>query len=549
MSSRPDGNDRYQRLLEDRERFVAFAFSSAELLIEATSGGRVVFAAGAFRSRLGLDPVALFGRPAATVVTPEDGSAFATCLALLAERGRLAPTTVRLANAERTTVVLSGLTRPSPDGAALLCLSLGTPPGPQPKMARTACTADTLGREAEARLRAARGDGGSPVLDLLEVEGTASTATDMEIASALLQRASVGTMVSALAPHRYGLLRGSGATEPRLAEVIAELQAGLRSKGIDAKVAAAERLALSGPDTDDLTTAQAVRALRYALSSFARGGVKALTVAGLDRGLGSFVATTEACAGALRRIFADRRFTLAFQPIVQLQDRAVHHYEALLRPFRVPGIPAGDPNELVVMAEMLGLAEDLDGAVFEAVREAASRSGAAVAFNISGLSAQSPTFRKRLMAALARPMAASPSSLLAEVTETAEIEDETQAAETIATLRESGVPVCIDDFGAGAAAFRYLHSFQVDYVKIDGTYVRHAVESERDRSFVAAMVDLSLKVGAQAISEQVENEAVATIMSALGVRYGQGWLFGRPGELPAPKVFTGRRRGTKETWE
>jgi len=203
----------------------------------------------------------------------------------------------------------------------------------------------------------------------------------------------------------------------------------------------------------------------------------------------------------------------------------------------------------VVMAEMLGLAEDLDGAVFEAAREAASRSGAAVAFNISGLSAQSPTFRKRLMAALARPMAASPSSLLAEVTETAEIEDETQAAETIATLRESGVPVCIDDFGAGAAAFRYLHSFQVDYVKIDGTYVRHAVESERDRSFVAAMVDLSLKVGAQAISEQVENEAVATIMSALGVRYGQGWLFGRPGELPAPKVFTGRRRGTKETWE
>ncbi len=86
-------------------------------------------------------------------------------------------------------------------------------------------------------------------------------------------------------------------------------------------------------------------------------------------------------------------------------------------------------------------------------------------------------------------------------------------------------------------------------MKIDGTYVRHAVESERDRSFVAAMVDLSLKVGAQAIAEQVENEAVATIMGTLGVRYGQGWLFGRPGELPSPKAFMGRRRGTKETWE
>ncbi len=197
------------------------------------------------------------------------------------------------------------------------------------------------------------------------------------------------------------------------------------------------------------------------------------------------------------------------------------------------------------MAEMLGLAEDLDGAA----REAAARGGVTVAFNISGLSAQSPGFRKRLLAALARAMPASPSSLLAELTETAEIEDEAQAAVTIAALRERGVPVCIDDFGAGAAAFRYLHSFQVDYVKIDGTYVRHAVESEHDRSFVAAMVDLSLKVGAQAIAEQVGNEAVATIMSALGVRYGQGWLFGRPGKLPSPKVFTGRRRGVKETWE
>jgi len=549
MSSQPDGTDRYQRLLEDRERFVAFAFSSAELLIEATTGGKVMFAAGAFRSRLGGDPAALVGRPAATVVTPEDGSAFATCLALLAERGRLAPTTVRLANAERTTVMLSGITRPAADGAALLCLSMGTPPGPRPKMERTACTADVLGREAEARLRAAWSDGGSPVLDLLEVEGATSETADAELASALLQRASVGTVVSTLAPHRYGLLHASGATEPRLQDVIAELQAGLRSNGIKAKVAAAERVALSAPDGADLSTAQAVRALRYTLSSFARGGVKALTAAGLDKGLGSFVATTKACAGALQRIFAERRFSLAFQPIVQLQDRAVHHYEALLRPFRVPGIPAADPNEYVMMAETLGLAEDLDGAVFEAAREAASRSGVAVAFNVSGLSAQSPAFRKQLLTALARPMAASSSSLLAEITETAEIEDEAQAAETIAALRERGVPVCIDDFGAGAAAFRYLRSFQVDYVKIDGAYVRHAVESERDRSFVGAMVDLSLKVGAQAIAEQVENEAVATAMSALGVRYGQGWLFGRPGELPTRKVLNARRRGVKETWE
>ncbi len=145
--------------------------------------------------------------------------------------------------------MLSGLTRPGPDGMALLCLSLGTPLGPQPKMARTACSAEVLGREAEARLRTARGDGaaGSPVLDLLEMEGEGSDPADAEIASTLLQQASVGTVVSALAPRRYGLLRTSGTAEPHLAQVISELQAGLRSSGIDAKVAGAQRVAFRDP--------------------------------------------------------------------------------------------------------------------------------------------------------------------------------------------------------------------------------------------------------------------------------------------------------------
>jgi EAL domain-containing protein (putative c-di-GMP-specific phosphodiesterase class I) len=78
--------------------------------------------------------------------------------------------------------------------------------------------------------------------------------------------------------------------------------------------------------------------------------------------------------------------------------------------------------------------------------------------------------------------------------------------------------------------------------------VRQAAESERDRGFVAAMVDLSLTVGAEAIAEQVETEAVAEAMRALRVRYGQGWLFGRPAELPAAGPKAARRRGAREEW-
>ena len=74
------------RLQQDRERFLAFAFAGADLLLEATADGRIAFAAGAFRSRLGCEPDSLLGRPAAAVVAAEDAAAFATCLALLAAR-------------------------------------------------------------------------------------------------------------------------------------------------------------------------------------------------------------------------------------------------------------------------------------------------------------------------------------------------------------------------------------------------------------------------------------------------------------------------------
>jgi EAL domain-containing protein (putative c-di-GMP-specific phosphodiesterase class I) len=335
-----------------------------------------------------------------------------------------------------------------------------------------------------------------------------------------------------------------------LAAVIAGLEKALHSRGLDARITSGERFALGGEAAGKATAMQAVRALRQALSTFARGGAPALQAAGFAGGLGGFVAAASDRVEALRHALQERRFHLDFQPIVQLKDRSVHHYEALLRPEPARGVPVQVPADLVNLAEMVGLAEQLDEAVFQAARDAAIRSGHAVAFNLSGLSVQSRGFRERLLAALDRPVPGGQPRVLAEITETAEIEDESEAAQTVAALRDRGVPICIDDFGAGAAAFRYLRSFPIDYVKIDGAYVRHAVENERDRGFVAAMIDLSLNVGARTIAEQVESEAVAEIMQSLGVGYGQGWLFGRPGELPQRGIAASQRRGeAKVKWE
>lgn len=539
-----------RRLLDDRERFVAFAFAGADLLLESTADGRTTFAAGAFRSRLGRDPAAMIGKQASSVVAAEDGPAFAACLALLTSRGRIAPIPLRLADARRSPCVVSGLARPGPDGAPLLCWSFGQPCNASPVPA--ALSAAAFGREAEGRLRAAGGDHGParPTLDLVEVVASGPALPEAEVAAVLLDYAGAGTVAGEFAGGRFGLLRAPGAADtPALAEVVAGLQNALDARGVTAKVASVERLPLGGEDGEQ-PGLQAVRALRYALSTFSRGGAPALAAAGFSGGLSGFVTSASARTAALRRALAERRFRLAFQPIVDLESRAVHHYEALVRPDPSRDLPVNNPGDFVALAEMVGLAEDLDWAVFEAARGAAARSGVAVAFNLSGLSAQSPAFRKRLLATLDRPLPGGAPRVLAEVTETAEIEDEAAAAETIAAVRERGMAVCIDDFGAGTAAFRYLRRFQVDHVKIDGAYVRQAPASDRDRGFVKAMVDLSSTVRAHATAEQIETDAVADLMRSLGVRYGQGWLFGRAGELPAPRTAAHRRRGAAaERWE
>lgn len=549
---RRDGVER--RLLDDRERFVAFAFAGADMLLEVGAAGHVTFAAGAFRTRLGCEPGTLVGRPADSVVAAEDRPAFATCLALLAARGRIAPTALRLADGSRTPYVLSGLSRPGPDGAFLHCLSLGVPPGPLPVTAPALCSATVLGREAEARLRAAHGPGAAPTaaaLDVFEVVASGSPPDAGKIAAALLDQAGAGTLAGELAPGRFGLLHAPGLAlgdVPDLLAIVADLEKSLHLRGIEAEITPVKRLTLARDETAEVNPLQAVRALRCALSAFARGGASALVEAGFKDGLTGFVRVTTARTAALRRALAERRFCLAFQPIVRLDTGAVHHYEALLRPERRSGEPGDGPGDMVTMAEMVGLTEELDWAVFETAREAAGQSGTAIAFNLSGLSVQSPAFRDRLLRALDRPLPRGGGRLLAEITETAEIEDETTAAQTVEGLRGRGVPVCIDDFGAGAAAFHYLRRFQVDHVKIDGSYVRQAAESERDRGFVAAMIDLSLTVGAHTIAEHIETEAVADTMRSLGVRYGQGWLFGRPGDLPTPKAAARRCGEAREQW-
>ncbi|NGM19208.1 EAL domain-containing protein [Roseomonas stagni] len=509
-----------QRSLGDRERFVAFAFAAADLLVEVGADGRITFAAGAFRARLNRTPESLIGRDAADVLAPEDRGPFQTALALLPPHGRLGPTAFRLADPGRTVFSVSGLQLASADAGQRLCLAFAPMPAP-PEL--RASDSQVLLREATQQLRA----GGPVKLGLVEVKGVAGTEAEQRI-DQLLGQPVGGAIAARLAPGRYGVVPDEGGALPDLCDVAKQLESLLGpEKDRVAIVATPIDLATAG-----LTPAQAARALRHGLAAFARFGADGLRDAGFADGLGGVVARVTSRAAALRRTVAERRFRLDFQPIVDLETRQLHHHEALMRLEHGVLEPGEGPQDFIALAETIGLTEDLDLAVASMAIAAANAvpEGQHLAFNISGLSTQSRSFRTRLLALLDRdPRGAR--RVMVELTESAEIEDEDAAAATLRALRARGVPVCIDDFGAGAAAFRYLKSFPTDYVKVDGTFVQAALTSERDRSFVAAMVDLSLAVGAKVVAERIETEEEAEVMRSLGVHYGQGWLFGRPGPL------------------
>jgi EAL domain-containing protein (putative c-di-GMP-specific phosphodiesterase class I) len=185
---------------------------------------------------------------------------------------------------------------------------------------------------------------------------------------------------------------------------------------------------------------------------------------------------------------------------------------------------------------MLGLSVELDLAVADSALHALRRTGAAtqVAVNASGLSLQDPAFRTGMAELLARHPAAAAQRLLLELTETAEIEDEAAAVAACDALRAAGLRICVDDFGTGAAGMRYLRAFRPDLVKLEGRFVSAATGANgaSDRAFAAALVDLARATGAEVVSERIETETEAAAVCALGVRFGQGWLFGRPGALP-----------------
>ncbi|MDB5801238.1 MAG: hypothetical protein JWL63_2177 [Rhodocyclales bacterium] len=244
--------------------------------------------------------------------------------------------------------------------------------------------------------------------------------------------------------------------------------------------------------------------------------------------------------GALR----DDRFELYMQPIAPLTWKAgdAHlHYEILVRMRDEEGVLV-PPMAFIPAAERYGLMPRVDrwivGHALDLL-EARSPSGPqfGLSINLSATSINQADFLPFLCEQLSTRNIRT-SDVCFEITETAAIASLTQSSRMMHELKALGCRFSLDDFGSGMSSFSYLKHLPVDYVKIDGSFVKDIEEDLVDRAMVAAINNIAHVMGIYTVAEFVENDDIIKRLSTIGVDFVQGYAIGRPvpaSELNAPR--------------
>ncbi|MBN8445083.1 MAG: EAL domain-containing protein [Gammaproteobacteria bacterium] len=237
----------------------------------------------------------------------------------------------------------------------------------------------------------------------------------------------------------------------------------------------------------------------------------------------------------VRRALLTDSFELYAQPIVPLSHANGSHLEILLRLKDEFG-ELISPAVFIPLAERQGLMCDIDEWVVSHVlsrleQELLSlRHLDKIAINISGISLSDHKFLKKIKK-LIKASTVPADMLCFEITETAAVSNMAQAQLFIQELRLLGCHFALDDFGVGMSSFGYLRNMAVDYVKIDGSFVKNMATNTSDAVMVKAITDIVHSLDKQAIAEFVGDDVTVEMLRSFGVEYAQGFGIAKPRPL------------------
>ena len=241
----------------------------------------------------------------------------------------------------------------------------------------------------------------------------------------------------------------------------------------------------------------------------------------------------------LRTALANGEFMVYYQPIVELLTGSIHKAEALIR-WQHPQRGLVSPAEFIPIAEDTGLIVDIGDWVF---REAARQAGHWRAFhhpefqisvNKSPVQFHTASSGHAAWSEHLQALGLPGQSIVVEITEGLLLDASSTIFEQLLAYRDAGIQVSLDDFGTGYSSLSYLKRFDIDYLKIDQSFVRNLTANSDDMALCEAIIVMAHKLSIKVIAEGVETEEQRGLLAAAGCDYAQGYLFSRP--LPPAQI-------------
>ena len=226
-----------------------------------------------------------------------------------------------------------------------------------------------------------------------------------------------------------------------------------------------------------------------------------------------------------------QRFIMHYQPILDIKTQKVSHAEALIRMIGSDG-ELIMPNNFIPVAEKTGLINHIDIIALTLAFDKLSSLDAEnnplkLSVNLSGKAFNNPYLQGFLQEQLDRNDIDA-KKLIIEVTETTAIENFSAAVKMMTEVSAKGAQFALDDFGIGFSSFQHLRQLPVDYIKIDGAFIRQLDQREEDRILVKAITDIAKASGKKTIAEFVENAAIMEKIETFGIDYAQGYHIAKP---------------------
>ena len=232
----------------------------------------------------------------------------------------------------------------------------------------------------------------------------------------------------------------------------------------------------------------------------------------------------------------NNRLILHFQPILDLKTHKISHVEALVRMISLDD-ELIMPNRFIPIAEQSGLINQIDLTVlklaFETLRLLKKQNNPLkLSVNLSGKALNNAPLISYLKSELSEHDIDA-DKLIIEVTETTAVANFNTAVELMNDIKASGAKFALDDFGVGYASFFYLRQLPVDYVKIDGSFIKTLEKHREDQVLVKAISEIAHLSGLKTIAEFVENQAILDLLETYNIDYAQGYHIAKPSaELP-----------------